>query len=72
MLLRQDNNTSTNEETTTSSETGTSTDSTEAAIDSTEIAAADTTFDVDTIFTSGTFEITGGGGNLTTHSSRRN
>ena len=61
--------TSTSEETTTSSETATSTDSTtttdstEASIDSTEIAEADTTFDVDTIFTSGTFEIAGGGGN---------
>ena len=38
------------------------TDSTAATIDSTEIAEAEGFFDVDTIFTSGTFEIAGGGG----------
>ena len=50
------------EEVTNSSETDTSTDETDPTDDSNDGAESEGIFDVDTIFTSGTFEIEGGGG----------
>ena len=51
------------EELTNSSETDTSTDETDPTGESTDGAESQGVFDVDTIFTSGTFEIAAGGGN---------